>query len=193
MRILFLIMGVFWTAGAAERMELLMCNSAGVSEYVLARAETEAGLVFQKADIDVKWSDCQSGLAQPHDSPWFVIRLRADRVPHLMGELSLHAMGRAFVSESEDHVREGYIADVYYQAVRVLSETTQTGMAPLIGYTIAHEIGHLLLGPGHRAHGIMRATWGQDELRSLSQRYLGFDKEDRIGLREGLRQNLSRP
>jgi hypothetical protein len=193
MRILFLIMGVFWTAGAAERMEVLICNPAGVSEYVLARAETEADIVFQKAEIDVKWSDCQSGLARPHDRPWFVIRLRADQVPQFAGDVSLHAMGRAFVSEGEDHIREGYIADVYCRAVRALSESTQTDMAPLIAYTIAHEIGHLLLGPGHRAHGIMRATWGQDELRALSQRYLGFDKADQIRLREGLRQNLSRP
>jgi hypothetical protein len=159
----------------------------------LKNAETEAGSVFQKADIDVKWSDCKSGLAQPHDSRWFLIRLRADRVPHFAGDLSLHAMGRAFVSEDENHVREGYIADVYYRAVRVLSDTTQTSMGSLIGYTIAHEIGHLLLGPGHRAYGIMRAKWGQDELRAISQRFLGFDKADQIKLREGLRQNLSRP
>jgi hypothetical protein len=194
MRILFLLMGIFWVAGAgaAERMEVLICNLAGLPEYLLTKAEKEAGLVFRKVDIDVKWSDCQSGLAQPHDSPWFVIRLRADRVPHFAGDLSLHAMGRAFVSESEDHVREGYIADVYYQAVRVLSETTQTAMGSLVGYTMAHEIGHLLLGPGHRARGIMRATWGGDELRALSQRNLGFDKADQIRLREGLRQNLSR-
>jgi hypothetical protein len=194
MRILFLLMGAFCVAGAgaAERMEVLICNSAGLPKYLLKAAETEAGLVFQKADIDVKWSDCQSGLAQPHDSPWFVIRLRGDRVPHFAGDLSLHAMGRAFVSEGEDHTREGYIADVYYRAVRVLSETTQTSMGSLIGYTMAHEIGHLLLGPGHRAHGIMRATWGQDELRGLSQRFLGFDKADQIRLREGLRQNLAR-
>jgi hypothetical protein len=195
MRNLFLLMGVFWTvgAGAAERMEVLICNTAGVPEYVLARAETEADIVFRQADIDVKWSDCQSGLARPHDRPWFVIRLRVDRVPHFAGDLSLHAMGRAFVSEGEDHIREGYIADVYCRAVRALSESTQTDMGPLVGYTIAHEIGHLLLGPGHRAHGIMRATWGEDELRALSQRYLGFDKADRVRLREGLRQNLSRP
>jgi hypothetical protein len=195
MRILFLTLGVFWVAGAAaaERMEVLICNTAGLPEYLLKAAETEAGLVFQKADIDVKWSDCQSGLAQPHDSPWFVIRLRADRVPHFAGELSLHAMGRAFVSEGTDHIREGYIADVYYQAIQALSNATQTDIGPLIGYTVAHEIGHLLLGPGHRARGIMRATWGEDELRAVSQRYLSFDKADQIRLREGLRQNLSRP
>jgi hypothetical protein len=188
MRILFLLTGAFWVAGAgaAERMEVLVCNGARVPAYVLTAAEAEAGFVFQQADIDVKWSDCQSGLSRPHDSPWFVIRLRADRVQYSASDLALHAMGRAFMADGE-----GYIADVYYRPVKVMSENSQASMSSLIGYTMAHEIGHLLLGPGHRAHGIMRATWGEDELRAISQRFLGFDKAEQIRLHEGLRRNLS--
>jgi hypothetical protein len=152
------------------------------------KAESEAVFVFRPADIVVGWPDCENSAAPAPGTPRFVIRLRDDLVPRFGGELSLHAMGRAFVSGGE-----GYIADVYYPAIQALSETSQPGVGSLIGYTIAHEIGHLLLGPEHRPRGIMRARWGQDELRALAQRSLGFDKADRVRLRERLRQSLSRP
>ena len=189
MRILFLLMGAFCVAGAnaAERMEVLICNTAKLPEYLLKAAETEAGLVFQSADIDVEWSTCQNAATPAHGTTQFVIRLRSDVAPHLMGELSLHAVGRAFVSGGE-----GYIADVYYPAIEVLSETSQASRGSLIGYAMAHEIGHLLLGPGHRPRGIMRARWGQEELLALAQRSLGFDKTDRMRLRERLREKMSR-
>ena len=190
MRILPILAVIFClaNASAAERIEVVICNSAKLPEYFVRDAETEAGLVFRPADIVVEWSDCETAVTRAPGTPRFVIRLRSDLVPRFGGELSLHAMGRAFVSDGE-----GYIADVYYPAIQSLSETSQAGVGSLIGYTIAHEIGHLLLGPGHRPRGIMRARWGQDELRALAQRSLGFDKADRARLRERLRQNLSRP
>jgi hypothetical protein len=171
------------SASAAERMEILVCNSANLPQYLLTKAETEADLVFQPADIEVLWSGCENAVAPPRIMPRFVIRLRNDVAPRFTGELSLHAMGRAFVSNGE-----GYIADVYYPAIQVLSETSQAGPGSLLGYTIAHEIGHLLLGPGHRPRGIMRGRWGQDEFLALAQRSLSFDKTDQIRLGDRLRR-----
>lgn len=188
MRVLPILVVILSVAGvsAAERMEVLICNSARLPEYLVTEAETEAGFVFRLADINVEWSGCQNAITQAHSAPRFVIRLRNDLVPRFGSELSLHAMGRAFVSDGK-----GYLADVYYPAVQAVSETSQAGMASLIGYTIAHEIGHLLLGPGHRRRGIMRGRWGQEELLALAQRSLGFDKTDRVRLRDRLRQTSS--
>jgi hypothetical protein len=42
----------------------------------------------------------------------------------------------------------------------------------------AHELGHLLMGPGHRANGIMRAAWGRKELEALHQRRLKFQQAE---------------
>jgi hypothetical protein len=171
------------SASAAERMEVLVCNSANLPQYLLTKAETEADYVFRSADIEVEWSGCENAVAPPHILPRFVIRLRNDVVPRFTGELSLHAMGRAFVSNGE-----GYIADVYYPAIQGLSEASEAGPASLIGYTIVHEIGHLLLGPGHRPQGIMRARWGQEEFLALAQRSLTFDKADRTRLGDRVRR-----
>jgi hypothetical protein len=178
-------------AGTAERMEIVICNSAALPPYVVTEAEKQAGFVFRSADIDVRWSGCETtaALNYTQNTARFLIRLRNDFVPRYGSELSLHSMGRAFVSGGE-----GYIADVYYPAIQELARNSQASESWLIGYTIAHEIGHLLLGPGHRLQGIMRANWGREEALALAQRWLGFDKTDQIRLRDRLRQvSLSEP
>ena len=33
----------------------------------------------------------------------------------------------------------------------------------LMGYAVAHEVGHCLLGPGHSYAGLMRGTWKRED------------------------------
>jgi len=49
--------------------------------------------------------------------------------------------------------------------------------AALMGYVIVHELGHLLLGPGHTAEGVMQTGWNESELHALRQRWLRFGKK----------------
>ncbi len=165
-------------------MEVLICNPGKLPVYLVTQAETEAGFVFRSAGVDVVWRGCEvrSSRRGADGTPWFLIRLRKDSVPHYAGKLSLHAMGRAFVAGDD-----GYMADVYWPPVRALAEDTQSSAGSIIGYTMAHELGHLLLGPGHRPRGLMAARWGDDEVRLLDQRSLGFDSIDRARIREKLR------
>ena len=53
------------------------------------------------------------------------------------------------------------------------------GQDQLLGYVIAHELGHLLIGAGHRPNGIMRASWGKNELDALNRRHLKFNDWER--------------
>jgi hypothetical protein len=175
---------------AGEKMQVAICDGTHLPRYVIDEAEREVSFVFQAAEIDVLWLECEeaAGTTRTDGLPKFIVRLRKDWVPKYAGELSLHAMGRAFVSGRG----EGYLADVYYPAVREFAQSWQAKESWLVGYTIAHELGHLLLGPGHRAHGIMRTGWSTPEIQALSQRFLGFEKIDRVRMREKLRVESSR-
>lgn len=51
---------------------------------------------------------------------------------------------------------------------------------------MAHELGHLILGPGHSIDGVMRATWRRKQLDALDKRWLKFTEEDAARLRHGL-------
>ena len=173
---------------ASGRMEVSICNLGNLPEYLVERAETEASYVFQSMDVEVVWLGCLS-LSEGDrtaGTPRFIIRLRTDFTPTTAGSLSLHAMGLAFVSPS----REGYLADVYYRSIQALSKRSQAEESWLIGCTMAHELGHLLLGPGHRVGGIMTARWGERETLAIAQRSLGFDREDRLRIQSKL---LGRP
>jgi hypothetical protein len=57
----------------------------------------------------------------------------------------------------------------------------------LLGHTVAHEIGHLLLGPGsHSPGGLMRAVWRQTEMEMMAKRSLLFDARQSEKIRSAL-------
>jgi hypothetical protein len=47
-------------------------------------------------------------------------------------------------------------------------------VARLLGFAIAHEMGHLLLPAGHSPSGIMRPDWNGDDLRHIASGSLQF-------------------
>jgi hypothetical protein len=60
------------------------------------------------------------------------------------------------------------LATVYYGSVLGFARYDQTELeAPMVlGCAIAHEIGHLLLGPNrHSVSGVMRAHWEREDIR----------------------------
>jgi len=57
----------------------------------------------------------------------------------------------------------------------------------ILGHAIAHEVGHLLLGPSaHSPSGIMRGVWSPDDLKLMSWTYLLFTPSQSDQLRADL-------
>jgi hypothetical protein len=54
---------------------------------------------------------------------------------------------------------------------------------------MAHELGHLLIGAGHRPNGLMRAALSKKELDALNRRHLKFNAAEQAAI---LRKRLSR-
>ena len=61
-------------------------------------------------------------------------------------------------------------------------------MRPVIlGYLMAHEIGHLLLkSSAHASNGLMSAKWGLRELRGANQVVLRFSNKEVERIRKNL-------
>jgi len=176
-----LLLAVFsaGTLFATESMYVSVCNLGGLPESTVARAKAETEAAFRSAEVRIEWKGCNE---DPAATPWFTLRLRTDEPPKMAGSSSLDAMGRAFVTVSG----EGYLADAYYQAIRELASQHQADAGDLLGYVMAHELGHLLLGPGHVPGGVMRAKWSLDELTALRQQRLQFNPSQRAQIRRGL-------
>ena len=164
------------TLSAADQMNISLCNFGEASQKTVTSAETDVSDFFRMAKVSVVWKSCDD---LPGTTPpavrWFVLRLRDIKPLWLpVTSASLDVMGRAFVSENG----EGDIADAYVEAIKDLAGQYRADASTLLGYVIVHELGHLLLGPGHVANGVnvMRAKWSPDELRALKQRWLRFTK-----------------
>lgn len=71
--------------------------------------------------------------------------------------------------------RAGFVS---YDRVLGLSRATLIAPGALLGYIVAHELGHLILPHvRHARRGLMREPWGREELLELSQGNLRFVPE----------------
>jgi|SRR5579863_7989930 len=173
-------------------MTIQVSNYAGVDPKELAEAERVATSVFKDAGVTVRWVDARDLSAaaysdrQDGDMPRLSqIRLHIQS-SSLAGSLGLsnEVMGLAPGSGSDRQ-----LVYVFYDRVQQLAQrqvTAQTkgntvaraGGCRILGETIAHEIGHILLNlPDHSKTGIMRGYWDLNDLQDVAFGELLFTKQ----------------
>lgn len=170
---LFTILGATAVFVSGEEMKVSVCNLAKMPTSLVGKAEAEASALFRAAGVDVVWASCgaETGPESTDVQSRFIVRLRQDRLRKTWGLVSLDAMGRAHI----DLEGEGRTVDVFVGALREFESQHNTGIESLLGCVIVHEIGHLLLGPGHSARGIMQSPWRGSEAKSIAKGGLKFD------------------
>ena len=168
-------------AFAGEHMTVAVCNVGELPAQAIEHAEAEAAYVFQSMDVEIRWTACGAEVdaTDARMRPDFIVRARAGGHLPKAGPTSLEAMGRAFMNADGT----GDMADVYYGAIRELTLLDPViGADQLMGYTMAHELGHLLIGAGHRPNGLMRAALGKKELEELNRRHLKFNGAEQAAI-----------
>jgi hypothetical protein len=168
-------------AFGAERMNVAVCNIGELPASVIEHAEAEAAYVFQSMGVEIQWTSCgmEVGAADARMRPDFIVRVRVGGHIVKAGPTSLDAMGRAFMNVDGT----GNMADVYYGAIHELTLLDPiAGADQVMGYTMAHELGHLLIGAGHRPNGLMRAALSKKELDALNHRHLKFNEEEQAAI-----------
>jgi len=78
------------------------------------------------------------------------------------------------------------MADAYYRSVQLVAEANSSDVSALLGCVMSHELGHLLLGPGHVPNGIMRAAWKLQDVDAARKRSLKFDQAQGARIRTAL-------
>ena len=171
---------------AAESMNISVCNIDEVPSKTLARAEAVVTTIFSQSQVAVAWSSCDGS------GPGARVELRLWRECSADSAQrdSRHVMGMAFTAPGVT----GTMADVYYGVIEQFAKEHEADPAEVLGYVVAHEIGHLLLGPGHSAGGIMTAVWNGKTLAAGRQHWLTFTQAQRNSIRRELRaRNLAAP
>jgi len=167
------------TLCAGGRMSIRLCNLDAVSEATVAGAQAVLVAIFRPMQVEVTWAACEDRTSV---DTAIILRLRRNGPALETGSGSLDMMGMAFTAPGV----AGNLADVYYTAVEKFARKNGADPAEVLGYVIAHEIGHLLLGPGHVDASIMCARWNAKTLADARQRWLTFNPSQRAAVRSEL-------
>ncbi|MGC4055539.1 MAG: hypothetical protein QM757_42485 [Paludibaculum sp.] len=184
-----------WLAGlvAAEtRISVMVANQAHVSASMLSEAERVAARVFGEAGIRITWIDCaqpefqaSEGHCRGTDDPMVLVLniLTKDR----RETRSSGAMGFAFPM-----LGSGTHAAIVFPRLKQFADSYVDipGTAALLGYAIAHELGHLLLKNLEHGPGVMKAGWARGEYISMCRGQMGFSTDQAVQMQAGLRARM---
>src|SRR5262249_10200830 len=133
-------------------------SAPDVPSRTLRAAENEAVRIFAAARVRLVWT---AGAGD------FRLQITADSPRGLAPD----AVGFAVLTPRES----GYAA-VSWRAVECCAAQLDASPEIALGAALAHEIGHLMLGPAHSRSGVMSAHLGTRELDLASRGELRFDR-----------------
>ena len=165
---------------SSYRLIVRMHNYALVKPTLLSPAKHVAGQVFSAIGIELSWFDVPLTHAELANSTGSLLHPRGAVVDVSILPRSMSALarlpGRTLGSTPMAHEGDrATVASVYCDRIEREACHTSASTAQLLGYTIVHELGHMLLRTSHHAStGIMIAKWRPVDLQRAAQGLLGF-------------------
>jgi len=158
-------------------------NWASVAPQILTAAEDETTRIFRETGVAVLWLNCPLSIPEAEANPIciepcprsrFAVRINSEMPPGL----AKTSLGAA-LSES------GIYATIYYSRVDEYAKEGIANHSQILGHTMAHEMGHLLLGPmPHARVGIMRGEWTAEDLQSITMGSFLFSPHQSVLIRQ---------
>ncbi len=176
----------------APRLKVLFFNYAGVTQGTEVKARSVAAMVFRFAGVTVEWEACptsleqadrQPGCTMSHETQTVQLRLLTSEMVQ-SAKVGPGTLGLAVIPLQGS----GVIASVFPKRAEQASAQRQVDHAVLLGYLMAHELGHLLLGANsHSDRGLMRCPWESAELREAARGSLKFSSNQAESIKAQLR------
>jgi hypothetical protein len=150
-------------------------NYARVPRGVLGKAQEFAAKTFRQAGVEIHWVDASSADArewtEARNGSRLVIRIIPDS---MIGGWATQCDALGFALVPADG-REGYLAGAFYERIERVAPRLGGDPALILGYVIAHELGHLLLGANsHFRSGLMSYPFERREWLLASRGRLRF-------------------
>ena len=173
------------------KLTLRVYNYVRVDPGVLARAEKVADAIFEETGVEITWMDCTPlrGEFLPYNTcpsemgaSDLVLRLLPRRMAM---KLATPNEPLGFAQQCPETEPACELTVFYFR----VDELAVEGHRPelILGHVIAHEVAHVLIGPGHSETGILRREWSREELRRMSLGLqLGFTSEQSKRLEEAV-------
>ncbi|HEY6290998.1 MAG TPA: hypothetical protein VI455_05470 [Terriglobia bacterium] len=172
-----------------DRLTVLVFDYAGIPAKVRSRAEQEAAYILGRSGPEAHFVDCLTGpeasgnpaaCRPPFDPAALYVRIVAQRPAR---GLPAETLGFAALETGSG----GQYAGIFYRSAADAASRLQADVYLMLGCVLAHEIGHMLLGPrSHSPDGIMRARWTREDLLRAGQRSLRFTPEQSARVRSAV-------
>jgi hypothetical protein len=149
-----------------RNIAVLIGNYASVPNPVLTEAQAEAERILTPVGLDIEWRQSRPTSPENDKSPSPAAALLAIQLLSPAMEARLRRPPKGEVGLAFGSTAYIFCRRLDQVAQRVLPDSRSR----LLGNVLAHEIAHLLLGPGaHASGGIMQPHWGTAELLRLEQ------------------------
>ena len=141
---------VFGAQPELPAITILVNSVPGVPIDVLLRAKAETARIYADAGVRLAWSDPSRTLPRLT----VMIVSNPDAWPK---RVAASALGAAPGTDEG----MGRLAYAFYDRIGATAQQYRTDVGKLLGYVMAHELGHILLAGGsHSPTGIMSDRWG---------------------------------
>ena len=180
------------------RLTLRVYDYASIDPVLLLRAERVADAIFEETGIRIVWIDCTAlqrpllpNPACPSDMGASDLVLRF--FPRRMAIKVMAPNEPLGFAQQCPETEPACELTVFYFRVDELAADGHRAEF-LLGHVIAHEVAHVLIGPGHSEAGIMRREWSREELRRMSLGLqLGFTEGQSRRIQEAVLRRMKHP
>lgn len=172
------------SANAETVLTVRVYDYTGLSDNTILKAEALARQIFHKTGVETDWVHCPTERGQEDRFP-------GCRKPRSESDIILHVIPQSMENRRFSRDAFGFSlpaavgrpaqhAYVFFHRVEQAARRSQGAThsvcpAVLLAHVVAHEIGHLLLGPDkHSDRGIMKPRWKPEDLREMEAGRLVF-------------------
>ena len=177
------------------KLTLRVYDYVPIDPALLARAEKVTDTIFEEAGVEITWMDCTPlrGEFLPHEtcpSDMGASDLVLRFFPRRMAmKVAAPKEPLGFAQKCPETEPACELTVFYFRVDELAAEGHRAEL--ILGHVIAHEVAHVLIGPGHSENGIMRREWSRDELRRMSLGLqLGFTSEQSRQLQDAVLRRM---
>jgi hypothetical protein len=164
-------------SGSVQTLVIGLYDYSDLSAKQTLHLTEVADLAFGHSGIHIVWHHCRGVLAVEPGAT-------------CGGEMQVNEIAVSLQPggpRSADEARMGYsivtaqggnYARVIVPAVRAQAAGFGLAFDLLMGYAVAHEVGHCLLGSGHSHAGLMRGAWNRKDASEISRLGLHLTKQE---------------
>jgi hypothetical protein len=169
------------TVAPLQHMSMRTLNYAAIPEAILAKAETAAADILRRAGVQITWLNCPASewesehpCNQDMAPTDFWMRVVPDNAR------SHGVLGNSILAGTAGASK---YATVMFKPLDDIQKRSRIDVYEILGAVMAHEIGHLLMGPIHTQNGVMSTNWSDEQFRCISRGELNFTLDQAENLR----------